>query len=160
MSLPDRIMLYYRIVTARARAADLSGTGAWLVGGRWNPVGVHALYTSENPALAMLEILVHSDIRDLPALLYLVSLEVHDAAPVFSLSLEELPTDWRKPDHLGLKQQGKVLLADPSFIGFKAPSAVMQVQRNLMLNPVHPAFHQYVRVSEVSEISPDARLLA
>lgn len=152
-------MLYYRIVTSRARAVDLSGTGAWLVGGRWNPVGVHALYASENPSLAMLEVLVHADVRDLPEVLFLACLELDAEAPIRLVGEENLPADWRVPEHLGLKQMGKGYLADPNFIGFSAPSAVMPVQRNLILNPVHPAFHQYVRVSEVSEIRPDARLL-
>jgi RES domain-containing protein len=153
-------MLYYRIVTARARAADLSGTGAWLVGGRWNPVGVHALYTSENPALAMLEVLVHADARDLPEVLFLACLELDAEAPIRFVGEEELPTDWRVPDHLGLKHMGKGLLADPSHIGFSAPSAVMPVQRNLILHPGYPMFQRYVKLIDVREIRPDARLLA
>jgi RES domain-containing protein len=152
-------MLLYRIVTSRVRASDLSGTGAWLVGGRWNPVGVHALYTSENPALAMLEVLVHADARDLPETLFLACLELDGEAPVRSVGEEELPADWRVPDHLGLKQMGKGLLADPSHIGFSAPSAVMPVQRILILHPGHPMFQRYVKLIDVREIRPDARLL-
>jgi len=113
-------MHYYRIVTSPGRAADLSGTGSWLVGGRWNPVGVHALYLSENPALSMLELLVHADTRDLPDLLWLVTLEVDAAAPIRSVGEEDLPADWRMPEHLGLKRMGKEWLSDQAFIGFHA----------------------------------------
>lgn len=153
-------MHYYRIVTSPGRAADLSGTGSWLVGGRWNPVGVHALYLSENPALSMLELLVHADTRDLPDLLWLVKLEVDAAAPIRSVAEEDLPADWRMPDHLGLKRMGKEWLSDPAFIGFHAPSAVLPVQRNLILHPGHPAFQRFVRIIDQQEIRPDARLLA
>ena len=153
-------MLYYRIVTSRVRASDLSGTGAWLVGGRWNPVGTHALYASENPALAMLEVLVHADVRDLPDLLYLAYIEVSDAAPIRSIPVEDLPADWRKPDHLGLKQKGKEWLSDPDFIGFLAPSAVLPVQRNLILHPGHEQFLRHVKLVDVREIRPDARLFS
>lgn len=153
-------MLLYRIVTSRVRASDLSGTSTWLVGGRWNPVGVHALYSSENPALAMLEVLVHADARDLPETLFLVCLELDAAAPVRSVGEEELPADWRIPDHMGLKQMGKEMLADPSHIGFSAPSAVLPVQRNLIVYPGHPMFQRYVKLIDVREIRPDARLLA
>jgi RES domain-containing protein len=51
------------------------------------------------------------------------------------------------------------LLADPSHIGFSAPSAVMPVQRNLILHPGHPMFQRYVKLTDVREIRPDARLL-
>jgi RES domain-containing protein len=153
-------MLYYRIVTSRARAADLSGTGAWLVGGRWNPVGTHALYASENPALAMLEVLVHADVRDLPDKLFLVFIEIDDDAPIRTVAEADLPQDWRKPEHLGLKRMGAEWLADPTFIGFYAPSAVLPVQRNMILNPGHPEFQRFVRVVDVREITPDARLLS
>ena len=153
-------MLYYRIVTSPPRAADLSGTGAWLVGGRWNPVGIHALYASENPALAMLEVLVHADVRDLPHTLFLVFIEIDDASPIRTVVEADLPYDWRKPEHLELKRMGAEWLADPLLIGFHAPSAVLPVQRNLILNPGHPQFHRFVRVVDVREISPDARLLS
>ncbi len=51
-------MRLYRFCRKR-RANDLSGTGAKLVGGRWNSPGVAMLYTSENGALAFAEYWVH-----------------------------------------------------------------------------------------------------
>jgi RES domain-containing protein len=153
-------MMYYRIVTSLARAADLSGTGAWLVGGRWNPVGTHVLYASENPALAVLEVLVHADVRDLPDKLFLVFIEVDDDSPLRTVAEADLPYDWRKPEHLELKRMGAEWLADPTLIGFHAPSSVLPVQRNLILNPGHPQFQRFVKVVDVREIRPDARILS
>ncbi|MBK8348315.1 MAG: RES family NAD+ phosphorylase [Saprospiraceae bacterium] len=51
-------MEVYRI-TREKYAADLTGEGARLYGGRWNRPGVAALYTSEARSLAILELLVH-----------------------------------------------------------------------------------------------------
>ena len=52
-------MTRYRVV--RRKYADLSGEGARLYGGRFNPPGIPAVYSSQNIALALLEILVHVD---------------------------------------------------------------------------------------------------
>lgn len=50
----------------RRKYADLSGEGARLYGGRYNPPGIPAVYSSENIALALLEILVHVDKSEVP----------------------------------------------------------------------------------------------
>jgi RES domain-containing protein len=45
----------------------LSGEGARRVGGRFNPPGIAAVYTSESIALGILEVLVHLDRSELPS---------------------------------------------------------------------------------------------
>jgi RES domain-containing protein len=58
-------MILYRFAH-RKFAKDLSGTGARLKGGRWNPPGIPVIYTSENISLALLEILANAQtIEDL-----------------------------------------------------------------------------------------------
>ena len=57
-------MTAYRVV--RRKFADLSGEGARRYGGRSNPPGVAAIYTAENVALAVLEVLVHLDYVEVP----------------------------------------------------------------------------------------------
>ena len=54
----------FRVV--RRKYADLSGNGARLFGGRFNPRGVPAVYTSESIALALLEVLVHLEKSEVP----------------------------------------------------------------------------------------------
>jgi RES domain-containing protein len=54
----------YRV--ARRQYAGLSGEGARLYGGRFNPPGISAVYTSQSIALAVLEILVHVDKSEVP----------------------------------------------------------------------------------------------
>ena len=67
-------------VKAKKRTTDLSGTGAYNAGGRWNSSGVYALYTSENRSLASLEVLVHVDEGELPPDLYVMTIEIVDSA--------------------------------------------------------------------------------
>ncbi len=58
-------MTCYRVV--RRKYADLTGQGARLYGGRFNPPGIPAVYSSQNIALALLEILVHVDKSEVPS---------------------------------------------------------------------------------------------
>ena len=58
-------MITYRI--SRRPYAGLTGEGARLYGGRFNPPGIPAVYTSQSIALAVLEILVHIDKSEVPA---------------------------------------------------------------------------------------------
>ena len=57
-------MTTYRVV--RRQYANLSGDGARQYGGRFNPPGIPAIYTSQSIALALLEILVHIDKSEVP----------------------------------------------------------------------------------------------
>jgi RES domain-containing protein len=51
-----------------ARAAK-DYTGAMLGGGRWNPIGTPMLYTAQHLSLACIEVLVHIDKGQLPAIM-------------------------------------------------------------------------------------------
>jgi len=57
-------MTCFRVV--RRKFANLSGEGARLYGGRSNPPGIPAVYSSHNIALALLEVLVHIDKSEVP----------------------------------------------------------------------------------------------
>jgi RES domain-containing protein len=58
-------VITYRI--ARRPYAGLTGDGARLYGGRFNPPGIPAVYTSQSIALAVPEILVQIDKSEVPA---------------------------------------------------------------------------------------------
>ena len=56
-------MIVYRI-TNSLYSNDITGTGAKLMGGRWNSKGVPLLYVSEHISLAVLEMLVNTKFKD------------------------------------------------------------------------------------------------
>jgi len=152
-------MLVHRIVKSISRTRDLTGLGAFLEGGRWNSEGVHALYTSENPSLAMLELLVHLDPEEMPPGMYLMDISLSRSPRILQLTDADLPDDWREPDNLYLRSLGDRHLREGSSLGMKVPSAVMPSQYNIVLNTQHPSFGRCVRVEKVSPLALDRRLL-
>lgn len=152
-------MIVYRIVKNKKRTRDLSGTGAFNEGGRWNNEGTYALYTSENPSLALLEVLVHVDESELPTQLYISTLEIDNSAPILEIPDGKLPVNWRLPENIALKEMGDRLFEENQYFGIKARSAVLPNQYNFILNPQYPDYHDYIKVIKVERLEVDQRLL-
>lgn len=151
-------MLVYRIVQNKERAHDLSGTGAFTFGGRWNNPGTFMLYTSENRALALLETLVHFDEEDAPPQLHILEMSIDKSSLVYALPDYELPANWRDPENIALKEMGDLLMKKKEYIGYRVRSAVLTEEYNILLNPLFPDFNNLVNVVTVTPYSPDARL--
>src|SRR3712207_6563948 len=99
-------MFVYRIVKTEQRTGDLSGTGAYRFGGRWNSKGTYMLYTSENSSLAYLESLVHLDESELPPHLFIVQIEIHPDVPVYTLPGASYPDRWLELGNLQTQRLG------------------------------------------------------
>jgi RES domain-containing protein len=130
----------WRVVKADYIASALSGDGARRAGGRWNPPGLPALYTSDSLALAMLEVLVHFD-PALPMADYVAfELDLPDEK-IVTLKPSALPSAWPGRDSIPLTQQmGKGWLATRREFAFRVPSAVVGQECNIIVNPAHPDF--------------------
>ena len=89
-------MQLYRIAAARF-IRDLSGEGARLAGGRWNPKGMPVLYTADSAALALLEFFPRVTAASLPDNLAMAVLEGADALTVATINHEDLPDGWNSP---------------------------------------------------------------
>lgn len=151
-------MLVYRIVQNRARTHDLSGTGAFQYGGRWNSKGTYMLYTSENSSLAYLESLVHFDPLDLPPHLFILTIEVNDRSPLLMVPDSAYPAGWLQPGLHENKEMGDRYMAENKYIGIKVRSAVNTMEYNCLLNPLFPDFKNLVTVVAVHEVEMDRRL--
>lgn len=151
-------MKLYRIVKDKIRTADLSGTGSFRAGGRWNSKGTYMLYTSENSSLAFLESLVHFDKSDFPPHLYVMHLEVDDAAPIYTVPAIEYPKNWLQLELAENKKLGDKWMRDKSHIGVRVKSAVNISETNILLNPLFPRYHDVIEVINVTEIKIDERL--
>ena len=151
-------MKLYRIVQDKKRTADISGTGAFRLGGRWNSKGTYMLYTSENSSLVYLESLVHFDKTLMPPELFIIKLEVDDTAPVYLFPDANYPAEWMK---LGLLQNqilGDSWMQANQYLGIKVKSAVNVFEYNYLLNPLFPRYHDLVKVTSVTKIEVDNRL--
>jgi RES domain-containing protein len=151
-------MLVFRIARKRY-IRDLTGQGAKLYGGRWNPKGLAVIYTSETRALAVVEYLVHVSWPQIPTDLQISTLQIPDGLNQEVISSKQLPKNWKafpppeKLAHLGAQwvQSNKCLL-------LQVPSAVVDREHNTLLNPAHPDMSR-VKIGEVQDLRIDRRLV-
>lgn len=130
----------WRIVKTKFAAHAFDGEGARLYGGRWNSPGVRMVYTSESLALAALEILAHLG-RSGALAAYSRCAVRFDERLVTSLDRSLLPADWRTyPAPAELQLIGNSWVADGTSAVLEVPSALVETERNYLLNPLHPEF--------------------
>jgi RES domain-containing protein len=151
-------LFVYRIVLSKARTADLSGTGAYRYGGRWNSKGTYLLYTSESSSLAMLESLVHFEPQEFPSELYLIRLKLSDRVSLYSLPEKDYPSNWRQPGSTACASIGDAFVQKKRHWGMRVRSAVNPEDFNILLNPAMSGWQQSIRVESVSQIEVDWRL--
>jgi RES domain-containing protein len=152
-------MLLYR-VTLQAFARDMSGRGAQMYGGRWNPKGLAALYTAETPAQALLEFLPHFPETCAPPNLVLVTISTPDTLKIEEIRQSDLPEDWdAKPPTILTAAIGGNWLMKGATAALRVPSVMLPFGKawNLVLNPAHPLCSE-LEIVEVVAISVDPRL--
>ena len=133
-------MLVYRLLQAAYRHEPLSGQGAALYGGRWNPKGLSVLYTTGSPALSLLEVLVHINPKRIPDY-YLITIDVPDS--MRSYRVDQLPTEWRATGNARpLPSQTFFLdwLREPDRLLIEVPSSIVPLMPNYLINPRHLLF--------------------
>jgi len=138
---------------------SLAGDGALHTPGRWHSRGRRIVYCAENPAAALLEILVHFeiDIQDLPVRYRLLKIHAPDDVPVERVSVDQLPSDWPAKTE-ETRALGNAWLARDSVALLMVPSAIVPETFNVLLNPAHTDAKRIVIV-ETGEHAIDPRLL-
>jgi RES domain-containing protein len=120
----------------------LSGTGAWVTGGRWNSKGRPVLDASCSSALACLETVVHlAGGVPLPLRRSLVRLDVPDdiwaARDVWTA--DDLKPGWdAEPPGTVSMELGEAWLAGKGTSIVQLPSAIAPDDWNVLVNPAHP----------------------
>jgi RES domain-containing protein len=146
---------FYRIVQAQWTGSAMTGEGARLFGGRWNPPGIPAVYLADSRALAALEIIVNAPREVLPLAWRIFEVKVPDEL-IETVKTDDLPPDWRAlPSSPGARLHGERWLKSGA-LGFKLPSAVIPEEFTLLLNPLHPDAAK-LRVSGPDEFRFDPR---
>jgi RES domain-containing protein len=150
-------MEVYRIAKS-ARVRDLSGIGAFLFGGRWNLKGTFVVYTSETPALAALETLVHMDLTVYPSDMSMATIEIPDNVGINRISEDKLPKNWRAfPAPQKLAEIGSEWVAKGETLLLCVPSVVVMHAYNILINPMHGDMGK-VQVVKVEPYRFDTRL--
>lgn len=130
-------MRIWRIADRRHPIWD--GTGAALMGGRWNSPGRPVIYGALSFAGAMLEVLVHANIGRVPTTHCCVSVEVPEDMPVEQLAPARWPPAWDVPHSASARAEGDRWLAEARSAILLVPSVVARLEWNVLVNPAHPA---------------------
>lgn len=123
-------MILWRI----SNYADLSGIGGLKFPARWHSKGKPIVYAAENPALAMLEILVNSQRANLPDSYTLMTIEAPNSAQIENIF--KLKLDWQFDENY-TRDLGDKWLAGLTTPLLRVPSAVMPSSFNYLVNPSH-----------------------
>jgi RES domain-containing protein len=135
-------------------AKDLTGTGAFLHGGRWNSPGSYMVYTAENNVLAALEVALRIPLEHISKNYVMVPIEVPDDGDVFQPTLSK---NWYKDQKL-TRSIGDSFLKSNQQLLMKVPSALISDSFNYLINPAHADLKK-VKVHTPRSILFDKRLL-
>lgn len=114
------------------------GTGAALVGGRWNSPGRAVIYGSLSYSCAMLEILVHAGIGRIPATHGCVIADVPDSVAIERHDANALPALWDAENSASARHFGDRWLEERRSAVLLIPSMVARLEWNALVNPLHP----------------------
>ena len=130
----------WRVVKRQHAATAFDGKAAQRFGGRWNPVGAAAVYTSASKSLALLEVLVHLDVGAALPPMVAFRFELADA-DIERLAASRLPRGWRSArGMLATQQIGGEWLQAQRTLALAVPSSIVPEEENFVLNPAHPGF--------------------
>lgn len=151
-------MTVYRI-SKRRYIEDLTGEGARLYGGRWNPKGTEVVYTAENRALATVEFLVHVPMALVPDDIYIAEIQIPATSKQEQIAIETLPDEWRQSPPLNdLAHLGKEWIDRNESLLLRVPSAVVQGEWNMLINPNHEMVKE-ITITSIEPVTFDERLV-
>ena len=129
-------MILWRLT--RQSYADLSGRGGEFADGRWHTRGKPVVYCAGSAALAVLEVGVHLDLplALLPDDYVLMKIEAPDDLEVRVIRPADLPAGWRSREDL-CRPIGDAWLNEGSLPLLSVPSAIVELERNVLFNPRH-----------------------
>ena len=149
-------LVIWRLDPAQFRTSWDSGEGAYIFGGRWNSVGVRAVYCSLDPAIAILEVAAHQGFRTLDTTPHvLTALTVTDLSRVRVVEPTSVPNlNWLRPGNPSAGQQafGDALLARHAFVVI--PSAVSPHSWNAVFVAATAVGAYAVRLQEDFALDP------
>ncbi len=147
-------MRLYRI----SNHTNLDGDGGLRASGRWYTKGRPVLYCAPNPAVAVLEILVHLEVdaEDFPASYQLLTINVADDISTATVGSSALPGNWwRNPP--ATRAIGDKWLVTGKTALLTVPCAIVPATTNTLFNPAHPDSRK-IRITRIASYHLDERL--
>ena len=151
-------MIRFWRITLEKLALDKKCDGARTQGGRWNPVGVPALYAGTTPEICALEKFVHLAGVGHPSF-KLVAIDVPDSTDlIYAPAHADLPLNWAaSPPSADAQVFGKAWVEAATHLVMLVPAAVIPEARNAVINPLHPEY-QNVTLKIIRDFTFDARM--
>ena len=148
----------WRLIKAEHAEDAFAGEGARRGGGRWNSKGIRIVYTSGSLSLATLEVMVHNHFYS--ALKYYVCIPIDfDPSLLQSIAIDDLPDNWQAdPIPQSVKKTGDRWIENQESVILKVPSAIIPIEFNYLINPLHPDFEKIV-IHAPQKFTFDYRLL-
>jgi RES domain-containing protein len=129
-------------------------------GGRWNSRGRRVVYLSTHLSLATLEVLVHSSLSSLPRDYIAIPIEIPDDLSRQTVNVAGLPGGWQDPGESYCLSLGDAWYDAARTLALDVPSAVIPLERNIILNPSHSDFATLDTSHVGYPLQFDSRLLA
>lgn len=138
-------------------AQALDGKGAATSNNRWNSKGTRMVYTAENRALAMAEVMVHLPLHLLPPDFVIIEIEILSNS-FTTLKPELLGPGWNTFAGQSITRRlGDQFIMDQEFLFMRVPSAVVPGEFNVIINPAHPEMN-LVQIIDIQSFPFDIRL--
>ncbi len=134
-------MQFFRLFPARFRSTAFTGAGGLYAASRWNHLGAPMVYCATSRALAALEYFVNLEPNDAPDDLLMGEGSIPDAL-VETLRLDLLARNWRSLNHQACREIGTEWAQSNRTVALRVPSAVVDGDWNVLLNPRHLNFAQ------------------
>ncbi len=152
------MIISWRLVKKKHIKNAFAGEGARLFGGRWNHRGASLVYVSETLSLAVLELFVNLGREDIRFPLVSIPVEIPETITVKEINYRDLPHDWREqPPSVSTKNIGTEWAEKMSSVVLRVPSAIVPVEFNLLINPLHPDFGK-IKIGKPQPFTFDSRM--
>jgi RES domain-containing protein len=136
---------------------ELSGKGASKISARWNSKGTEIVYTSQNRALAMAEVVVHLSVATMPKDFVMLEIDIPDNIKIKTIKKIDLPLKWNIfPFITNTQKIGDDFINENKYCCLKVPSVVVKGEYNLLINPFHKDFKK-IKIVNYNDFVFDAR---
>src|ERR1700678_1456647 len=132
-------MQVWRLFREHLRSTAFTGAGGLYAASRWNHLETAMVYTATSRALAALEFFVNLQPDEAPDNLLMAEAIVPDAS-VEGLDVNLLPRNWRALNNERCRDLGSEWARSLRSVALKVPSAVVDGDWNVLLNPRHADF--------------------